>query len=226
MKQKSWLPWLCVLVALGCAGFLYGANRRQQDELMKLRQDSQELQTLRASAESKEAQTPADSEELARLRKDKEELLRLRSEVHQLREEKQQLNIQVQSVQANAQAAQAQAQAEVASAKAAQAAALSAQQQAAAMSAAQQAGAAGSTVRNLDLQTLACINNLRQIEGAKQQWALENKKTAEAVPTVEDLAPYLKGNNAQLACPAGGVYTLNAVGVEPTCSIPGHSLSK
>ena len=28
------------------------------------------------------------------------------------------------------------------------------------------------------------------------------------------------------ACPAGGVYTLNPVGVPPICNIPGHAMPK
>src|ERR1017187_7167534 len=40
----------------------------------------------------------------------------------------------------------------------------------------------------------ACINNLRQIDGAKQEWALENGKTNSVVCTVEDIKPYIKLN--------------------------------
>jgi len=69
----------------------------------------------------------------------------------------------------------------------------------------------------------ACINNLRQIDAAKQQWALENEKTANAVPTAQDLLPYFRDGLFPV-CPAGGTYTLNAVGVLPTCSISGHVL--
>ena len=69
----------------------------------------------------------------------------------------------------------------------------------------------------------ACINNLRQIDAAKQQWALENRKTAEAIPTVQDIAPYLPGGVLP-TCPSGGTYTLNAVGELPSCSIPSHVL--
>jgi hypothetical protein len=72
-------------------------------------------------------------------------------------------------------------------------------------------------------QRNACINNLRQIDAAKQQWALENSKTDEAVPVALDLVPYLKGNVFPV-CPSGGTYTINSVGVPPTCSIPGHVL--
>src|SRR6516164_10295386 len=46
-------------------------------------------------------------------------------------------------------------------------------------------------------QKNACINNLRQIDGAKQQWALENKKTsADSPPTSTSLTPYLGRGNA------------------------------
>lgn len=69
----------------------------------------------------------------------------------------------------------------------------------------------------------ACINNLRQIEGAKQQWALENNKKADDVPTAQDLKPFL-GNGVFPACPAGGKYAIGSVSNMPTCSIPGHQL--
>jgi hypothetical protein len=70
-------------------------------------------------------------------------------------------------------------------------------------------------------QQNACINNLRQLDAAKNQWALEKGKTATDVPTKEDLLPYLRN---WPVCPAGGTYTINAVGEPPTCSIPGHQL--
>jgi hypothetical protein len=70
-------------------------------------------------------------------------------------------------------------------------------------------------------QQNACINNLRQIDAAKQEWALEKGKTAADVPTEEDLMPYLR---KWPVCPSGGTYTINAVGEQPTCSIPGHAL--
>ena len=74
-------------------------------------------------------------------------------------------------------------------------------------------------------QANACINNLRQLDAAKHQWALENGKTADAAPNPQDLAPYLKDNVLPL-CPAGGLYTLGAVSQPVTCSIPGHTLGR
>ena len=72
-------------------------------------------------------------------------------------------------------------------------------------------------------QTNACINNLRMIDAAKQQWALENGKGPGDVPTMQDLEPYLK-NGVFPTCPAGGTYTIGAVSNAPTCSVPGHQL--
>lgn len=73
------------------------------------------------------------------------------------------------------------------------------------------------------IQRNACINSLRQIDGAKQQWALEKNKTGDAVPTVRDLLPYLKDGIFPV-CPAGGAYSLNTVDAIPTCTIQGHAL--
>ena len=72
-------------------------------------------------------------------------------------------------------------------------------------------------------QQNACINNLRQIEAAKEQWALEAGKPEDAVPTVNDLTPYFT-NHRMPQCPAGGIYTIGAVTNPPTCSIPNHRL--
>ncbi len=74
-------------------------------------------------------------------------------------------------------------------------------------------------------QTNACINNLRQIDGAVQQWALETKQATDAQPVEGDVLPYLKNS---VTCPAGGVgatfatsYTLNTVQEKPVCQIGG-----
>lgn len=69
-------------------------------------------------------------------------------------------------------------------------------------------------------QATGCINNLRQIDGAKQTWALEKGQGQDATPTSDDLKPYIKldskGNIP--GCPANGTYTIGSVGVLPTCS--------
>jgi prepilin-type N-terminal cleavage/methylation domain-containing protein len=74
-------------------------------------------------------------------------------------------------------------------------------------------------------QKNACINNLRQIDGAKEQWALENKKSAgtDTASATAAINEYIKGQTTP-KCPAGGTYTYNAVDTAPTCGIDGHSL--
>ena len=72
-------------------------------------------------------------------------------------------------------------------------------------------------------QMNACINNLRQVDGAKQQWALETKQATNATPAYSDISAYLK--NA-VSCPAAGTdtsfsgsYTIGNVSTLPTCNI-------
>src|SRR6476469_6475414 len=56
-------------------------------------------------------------------------------------------------------------------------------------------------------QANACINNLRLIDGAKQQWALEAKKASTDTPNDTDLTPYLgRGGGALPICPIGTDY--------------------
>ena len=72
-------------------------------------------------------------------------------------------------------------------------------------------------------QQNACIVNLRYIDGAKQMWATENRKSDTDVPSEADVAAYLKGNTLP-ACPGNGHYTMKAVGENPTCDVAGHTL--
>lgn len=72
-------------------------------------------------------------------------------------------------------------------------------------------------------QTSTCVNNLRQIDGAKQQWALETKQAATASPLYSDISSYLK--NA-VSCPAAGTdtsfgysYDPQSVGTNTLCRI-------
>jgi hypothetical protein len=69
----------------------------------------------------------------------------------------------------------------------------------------------------------ACINNLRQIDGAKEQFALENKLSAGARVTEIEVAQYLKGQTVP-KCPSGGKYSLGKIDEPPGCSVRGHTL--
>ena len=80
-------------------------------------------------------------------------------------------------------------------------------------------------------QQNACINNLRQIDGAKQQWALENHQISTVTPGQASIQVYLGrgGTGTWPSEPAGGSYTINAVNTAPACSLvgtlPGHALN-
>jgi hypothetical protein len=72
----------------------------------------------------------------------------------------------------------------------------------------------------------ACISNLKTIQGAKDTWALEFKKTTNDVATDSDLFGDTKYIREKPVCPEGGVYSIGRVGSYPTCSIggPSHSM--
>jgi prepilin-type N-terminal cleavage/methylation domain-containing protein len=68
-----------------------------------------------------------------------------------------------------------------------------------------------------------CIENLSQIESAKQIWGVEQGKTDGDVPGPTDLVGanlYIKKTPI---CPAGGSYEYQAIGTIATCTIEGHS---
>ena len=69
-------------------------------------------------------------------------------------------------------------------------------------------------------RTNACINNLRLIDAAKEQLALETNRTdGDAVANGAALDNYLKGGFAATQCPVSGAadYTVNAIGTAPDC---------
>jgi hypothetical protein len=71
-------------------------------------------------------------------------------------------------------------------------------------------------------QKTTCINNLRGLDAAAQEFALEKGKTnSEAINFPNDLTPYVKLNSAGKIppCPQGGTYTIKKVGDAPTCSL-------
>jgi hypothetical protein len=73
-------------------------------------------------------------------------------------------------------------------------------------------------------QQNACINNMRQITAAVNEWALETgQQTGAAVTFPNDLTPYIQLNSSSSIppCPAAGTYTVGGVGNIPqvTCSL-------
>ena len=82
-------------------------------------------------------------------------------------------------------------------------------------------------------QANACISNLRQIDSAINEWALETGKSNGAtIADTQTVSAYLKLNSASSvpSCPAGGTYTTSSVGAIPQvqCSLstltPAHML--
>lgn len=202
--MKFAIPWILVGALLAGGAYLYTTGKQKDADLERLRAENQEVSQLRAENDELKKR-PDYSAEVMRLRKDNEDLLRLRSEVKQLRDQSKQLGSQLQTAQTQRDQAQAQ------------------QQQAAQAAADAEAARAGQLQKAAEkARALQCINNLRQIDAAKAQWALEKQKPAGSVPTAADIAPYL--GNKMPACPDNGQYSINAVGSNATCSTPGHAL--
>jgi prepilin-type N-terminal cleavage/methylation domain-containing protein len=73
-------------------------------------------------------------------------------------------------------------------------------------------------------QQNACINNLRQIDGAINEWALETgQSNGASVGGVATVSAYIKlnSNNSVPGCPANGTYGTANVGSTPqvSCSL-------
>jgi prepilin-type N-terminal cleavage/methylation domain-containing protein len=81
-------------------------------------------------------------------------------------------------------------------------------------------------------QESTCLDNLRILDWAKQQWALEKKSASTATPSSTELMPYLgRGAGKLPICPAdpaqsfASSYTMNDCSTAPACKIvAGHVL--
>lgn len=78
-----------------------------------------------------------------------------------------------------------------------------------------------------------CINNLRLIDGAIQQWALEASKNSSDTVDLTALKSYLGrsqtagtiNSTTGVHCPSGGTYAATTVNQKPTCDFGnGHAL--
>jgi prepilin-type N-terminal cleavage/methylation domain-containing protein len=80
-------------------------------------------------------------------------------------------------------------------------------------------------------QQNACINNLRQIDAAKQQWGLDVRAIATATPVLSNIQPYLGRGSAgsSTACPTDSQqtfatsYSIGDLNSTPTCLIVSSS---
>ena len=80
-------------------------------------------------------------------------------------------------------------------------------------------------------QQNACINNLRIVDAAKEQWALETNRNIGAACVAANIDPYIKGTTVATICPADAArtfatsYTIGVLGADPVCLIrPGAGL--
>ena len=204
MNPKRWFAWLCLALMLVAEILLFRAVREKDAALTETRATQIQMRQLQKDLdELKNSNAGLQAAEIARLRK--------QNEIYTNR-------------LAKAQAAMDQLQAEVAQTGQSLTTAHTALQLQ--QDHLQQLQTEKQLVTDAGVAIIhrnACINNLRQIDGAKQQWALEKNKPADAVPKVEDLLPYLK-DGAFPACPDGGTYFINSVEAVPTCTLAGHAL--
>ena len=204
MNLKRWFAWLCLALMLVAEIFLFRATHERDAALTDLRAAQHDLREAQAERdELKNSTGGLQAAENTRLRKQNDiltnKLATLQATLDRLQMESQQTAQHLATARTALELQQEHLQ-QLQTDK-------------------QQIAAAGAAV----VEQNACINNLRQIDAAKQQWALEKNKADTAVPTAQDLLPYLK-NGIFPVCPASGTYFINAIGELPACSIPGHVL--
>lgn len=209
MNLKRWFLWLCLAVIVAGEVMLFQSNRQRQDALARLSIAQHDADKAREGLEQIQASAAAmQGAEGDRLRRENQNLTQtitqLRNETNRLQKANQQLTRQLTTLGTAAQQQQERLQQWEAAGRQATAIVQQSQSQA-------------------ETDRLACIANLKRIEAAKLQWAIEYNKTELDIPTMQDLQPYFKDGLVPV-CPSGGAYTLNSVGQLPTCSIPGHAL--
>lgn len=221
MKTKSWVVWLLVVAFLASVGFLFLANRQKVAALDSARESKQQAADLQSQLDQLKNSIAAErTAELSKLRADNQDLPRLRNQLTllqrtnlQLEAANQKLTQQLKAVLNAAQDQQSQLEKF----------AVEKQQASAAAENPPAPTPPASVETQAESERNQCMNNLRMIYAAKQEWALENNKTADAVPTAQDIAPYIKldANGNIPGCPSGGTYTIGAVDEPPSCSIHG-----
>ncbi|MEW6303858.1 MAG: hypothetical protein AB1705_10330 [Verrucomicrobiota bacterium] len=71
---------------------------------------------------------------------------------------------------------------------------------------------------------MSCTAVLQMLNGATQQWAIENRATNGQPVVISEVVKYLpyKDVDSLPLCPSGGVIRLTVAGEPPRCNIPGH----
>ena len=203
MSLKHWFPGLCLVLMIVSEVFLFRANHERELAQNNLTSVQGELDRVQGDlAALKGSNSSAQSTEMARLRR-LNEILNDKCAALQRKLTAQQAELQ-QLKQDSEQTAQHLTTARTA---------LQMQQE--------HLQEMQADKQRADQET--CLENLRLIDAAKQQWAIDKNADANATPTTEDLAAYFKSGVFPV-CPSGGTYTINAMTLPPACSYPGHVL--
>jgi hypothetical protein len=205
MNLKRWFAWACLALMLVAEILLFRANREKDAALLETREAQIQLLQVQKELDAlKNSNTGLQAAEIERLRKQNEiytnRLAKAQATINQLQTAMEQTAQHLTTARTALQLQQDHLQ---------------------------QLQTENRMVTDAGLTIIhrnTCINNLRQIDGAKQQWALEKNKTLDAVPTVKDLLPYLK-DGVFPVCPEGGTYAINSVEALPTCTVSGHVLA-
>jgi hypothetical protein len=209
MKLNVVLPWILVLGLGAAAASVYVKSAAKDSQISSLKQQVADLESLQTEVEELRARVAISEDQVLVPKKDKEELIKLRGEMGPLRDRVNQLTREAELAKRNAEMAKSE------TAKVLQ----DSQNNAAAIATMRAEAQAQQNQQSINI----CLNNLRQLDHAKQQWALENNTTAQSVPQPEEITHHLPGNVIP-TCPGGGTYTLNDMGHLPTCSVPAHRL--
>ena len=178
MNPKRWLPWLCVVMLLVGEAFLFNANRQKNAAQSTIHDAEQQAALLQGQLDQLKLNNATEqSSENERLRNENRALSQ------KLTAAKEAIS-QFNTMNAALVATNTQLSTELEATR----------------ELAQQLQQAQPDVQNDAMTTLSpaeadrnqCINNLRQIDAAKQQWALENSKPASAIPAVTDLCPIFR----------------------------------
>lgn len=205
---------LTTAIFVGLSGVLYAAKAKQGKELADAQAQLQQIGELRKATVAKGNENAAELEKMKKER-DAAVAARLKAEAELVKAEAELGLLQAEKTRMEAENAKFQIQI----------ATLKLQLQAA-----EAAGGGGSDPRMVQPLTKkemsakeVCVYNLRQIEGAKKQWAIYGNKGADDTPRVTDLFGVVKFIKTEPYCPEGGEYKLGKMSEHPTCSHEGHA---
>ena len=204
---------LSTAIFVGISGVLYASKAKQGRELEEAQAEIQQLSQLRKDNVVKESQSAADVEKYKRER-DEAVAARTRAEA-ELVKAKAELSL-LQTEKASMEVESARLKIEIATLK------LQLKSATPAGGATNPRGVQPLTKRELSAKEL-CIRNLQQIQGAKRQWAVYEKKGQDDTPPATDLFGVVKFIKSEPYCPEGGEYKLGTVSEKPTCTHKGHT---